>query len=94
LLEYVDPVALCSRIHQWLAPGGIFSVITQEPTPNLPVVSQAGYDSPLRLAGRMILRSADEVATIVEQAGFRSLDRQIVALPKGKSFVSSCFVKV
>jgi len=93
LLEYVEPAALFRRIHRWLAPDGICSVVTQEPTPGLPSVSATKYESLQRLAACMTLRDADEVMRLAGPAGLQLLRRRTVTLPTGKRLVSSIFEK-
>src|SRR5450432_1441858 len=67
LLEYVEPAALFRRIHRWLTPDGICSVVTQEPTAGLPSVSPTEYESLQRLATCMTLRDADEIVHLASQ---------------------------
>jgi SAM-dependent methyltransferase len=93
LLEYVDPPSLLGRISEWLGPAGTFSLVTQEPVKGLPEVSDAGYASLNSLAGRMTLRSADEVAALAAQAGLALASRRAIKLDSGKKLVSSIFDK-
>ncbi|HSZ84097.1 MAG TPA: class I SAM-dependent methyltransferase [Polyangia bacterium] len=94
LLEYVDAPSLFRRIYDWLSPNGACSVITQEPVPDVAAVSSTRYESLLRLAGRMSLRSAEEVASLAGLVGFRLVRKRAVRLPTGKILVSSLFDKV
>jgi SAM-dependent methyltransferase len=94
LLEYVDQPALFRRLYQWLSPGGTCSVITQDPMPGLAPVSSTGYESLQALGSLMSLRSAQEVATIADQAGFRFVRKRAADLPNGKRLVQSIFDKV
>lgn len=89
LLEYVDASVLLKRIHGWLSPGGISSLVTQEPSDESPAVSTTGVRSLEALAGRMTLRPAVEVARLATAAGFRILSQEVVACPGGKRLVSS-----
>jgi SAM-dependent methyltransferase len=91
LLEYVDPVALFWRIHRWLSADGVCSVITQEPTPDIPDVTATRFDSLQLLRGRMSLRTAAEVEILADQAGLRLVRRRPVDLASGKRLVHSIF---
>ena len=93
LLEYVDPASLLHRIFEWLSPGGICSLITQRPTPELPSVSSTRYQSLQTLSERMTLRTAEEVVTLASEAGLRLISSDAVRLPDGKTLVSSLFGK-
>ena len=93
LLEYVDPIALFRRIHRWLVSDGICSVITQDPVASVSTVSATWYPSLHLLAGRMSLRSAEEVASLAEQTGFHLVHARSAGLPSGKYLVSSIFEK-
>jgi ubiquinone/menaquinone biosynthesis C-methylase UbiE len=93
LLEYVDPLSLFRRIHHWLSPNGACSVITQEPASDVSAVSNTRYESLQILAKRMSLRSAEDVASVADQAGFHLVRKRAVKLPTGKSFVNSIFGK-
>lgn len=93
LLEYVDPAPLFARVHEWLAPAGVFAVITQEPSTEQPAVSETGVASLRALAARMTLRTADEVAALAGPAGFALGERRVVRLPSGKRLVRSLFDK-
>jgi ubiquinone/menaquinone biosynthesis C-methylase UbiE len=93
LLEYVDPASLFQRIYGWLSPHGVCSVVTQDPTPGIPSVSNTTYASLQLLAGRMSLRSADEVARLALESGLESVNHETVTLPGGKCLVNSIFKK-
>ncbi len=93
LLEYVEPLSLLRRIHQWLSPEGICSVVTQEPIPGGAEVSSSGFNSLEILAGRMCLRSAEEVVALAAEVGFRLVRQRAMTLPNGKSLVNSIFEK-
>lgn len=93
LFEYVDPLELFRRIHRWLSCDGCCSVVTQAPAAGVSAVTETGYQTLQRLAERMSLRSADELASLAEQAGFRLVQHRTVGLPSGKSFESSIFEK-
>jgi SAM-dependent methyltransferase len=90
VLEYVDPLLLFRRIHRWLAPGGACSVITQNPTTDLPAVSATSFPSLRRLEGRMRLREARQVQTLAGQCGLRLAQEQVMEVG-GKTLVSSVF---
>ncbi len=91
LFEYVEPLALFRRMHHWLATDGLCSVVTQEPTPELPAVSRTSYASLAGLAGVMTLRSTEEIAASARQADLRLRQALAVKLPNGKTFVHSMF---
>lgn len=91
LLEYVDQAALFRRIHQWLAPGGACSVVTQDPTPGVASVSNTGYESLQALGSVMCLRSAEDVARGAGEAGLRFVSRRDATLANGKRLVLSVF---
>ncbi|HVZ74169.1 MAG TPA: GNAT family N-acetyltransferase [Polyangia bacterium] len=92
LLEYLDdPVSLFARVRGWLAPGGTFSITSQEPDAALAAVSPTPFTSLRPLAGAMVLRSADELVGHATRAGFRLADRREIVLPSGKHLVSSVF---
>lgn len=89
LLEYVDPSALLRRIRGWLSPRGICSLVTQEPSDGVPVVSETGVASLRALAGTMTLRTAVEVARLGAEAGLRVLSQDAISCPGGKRLVGS-----
>jgi SAM-dependent methyltransferase len=91
LLEYVDPLSLFRRIRGWLAPGGICSVVTQQPSPDRAAVTQSPYPSLEVLSGHMRLRDAKQVATLAGQCGLRLVRDQTTTEVGGKSLVSSLF---
>jgi hypothetical protein len=91
LLEYVDPLALLARIHTWLSTDGACSLITQEPSTGLPAVSATRYESLRALAGQLTLRTADEVVSLANRAGFSETSRLALTLPGGKILVSTTF---
>jgi ubiquinone/menaquinone biosynthesis C-methylase UbiE len=91
LFEYVEPLALFRRIHRWLSPEGLCSVVTQEPTPDVPAVSRTPYASLQTLHGRMRLRPADELAAVAGHAHLRLRRARAVKLPSGKTLVHSTF---
>jgi SAM-dependent methyltransferase len=91
LLEYVDPLSLFRRIHGWLAPGGICSVITQQPAADQPAVTDTGHPSLQVLAGQMRLRDAKQVATLAGQCGLRLAREQTTTEVSGKRLVASVF---
>ena len=91
LLEYVDPDVLFARARSWLAPAGTLSVITQEPAPELPAVSETEFESLRALDGRMTLRNAGAVAALATHAGFVLASRRTVKLPSGRKLVGSLF---
>jgi hypothetical protein len=91
LLEYVDPLALFERVRGWLAPGGVCSVVAQEPSADLPAVSATDYVSLRGLDGYMSLRGAAEIAAIAARAGLRIVSRRTVALASGKLLAASRF---
>ena len=93
LLEYVDQVPLLRRIHRWLSPQGICSVITQEPSLGGAAVSTSEYKSLAVLAGRVSQRTAKEVVAMAGAAGFRLASQWPMTLPNGKTLVSSIFEK-
>jgi SAM-dependent methyltransferase len=91
LLEYVDPLWLLQRVRGWLAPGGVFSVVTQEPAADRAAVSETPYASLRSLAPRMRLRDAKQVATLARHCGFSLAGEQTATPAGGKSLVSSVF---
>ncbi len=93
LLEYVEPLSLFRRIHEWLAPGGVCSVITQSPQPGVRAVTETGYRTIQLLAGKMRLRDEGQVATLARQCGFSLLRAPIVTSVGGKTLVCSVFRK-
>jgi SAM-dependent methyltransferase len=91
LLEYVDPLSLFRRIHDWLAPGGLCSVVTQEPAAAQPAVSETPYASLRALAPHMRLRDARQIATLARQCGLHPAGEAVATPVGGKSLVSSTF---
>jgi SAM-dependent methyltransferase len=91
LLEYVDPLSLFGRIRAWLAPGGICSVVTQEPATEQPAVSETAYPSLRALAPRMRVRDARQVVTLARHCGFILVGQHAATASGGKSLVSSTF---
>jgi hypothetical protein len=91
LIEYVEPLTLLRRIHEWLSTDATLSLVTQEPMSGVPAVSRTNYESLQALAGHMIARRADHVEGLANQAGFRLVSRRVVSLPTGKSFVHTTF---
>jgi SAM-dependent methyltransferase len=93
LLEYVEPLALLGRARGWLSEGGVCSVVTQEPSPEVPAVSPSPYESLKRLTGHQTLRGADEIAALARRAGLRLVDRGFVDLPGGKRLAHALFAR-
>jgi SAM-dependent methyltransferase len=91
LFEYVEPLALFRRIHAWLAPGGVCSVITQSPEPDVRDVTETPYRTIQVLKGRMQLRDAKQVATLAQQCGLRLTREQVATNVGGKTLVHSVF---
>jgi SAM-dependent methyltransferase len=93
LLEYVPPAVLLRRVHGWLGPSGILSVVIQEPVPGQAAVSDTGFDSLRALAPHMTLRTAAETAELAKAAGFVVAAKTTAALPSGKQLTSLLFDK-
>lgn len=91
VLEYVDPAALFARIFRWLSPGGLCSVVTQEPAQHVGPVSNTGYASLQNLSGCMTVRPVNEVVTLAARAGFVLRSSRLVDLGTGKTFAYSLF---
>jgi SAM-dependent methyltransferase len=91
LLEYVDPLSLFRRVHEWLAVGGVCSIVTQEPSSEQPAVSETPYQSLRALSAHMRLRSANQIATLARQCGLRLAGEPVATRVGGKSLVSSTF---
>ncbi len=94
LLEYVAPDLLFRRVHDWLGPSGVLSVVIQEPVQGLAPVSDVGFDGLQSLAAHMTLRTAPEVAELAGAAGFVVAAKRTVSLPTGKQLTSLLFDKV
>ena len=91
LLEYLDPVALFRRVHQWLAPSGRFSIIIQEPLPGIAAVSGTAYQSLQTLSSTMSLRSAREVVSLGAREAFVCASSRALELPSGKILTQLLF---
>ena len=78
LLEYVDPVAILRRVSEWLAPGGVCSILIQAPGPHVPAASRTGYDTLQGLADEMRLWSAAEVIGWAQAAELRLVEHRHV----------------
>jgi SAM-dependent methyltransferase len=91
LLEYLDPVALFRRVHQWLAPSGRFSVIIQEPLPGIAAVSGTAYHSLQALSSTMFLRSAREVVSVGEREALVCESSRALELASGKVLTQLLF---
>ena len=91
LLEYVDADQLFLRVRKWLRPGGLFSVVTQEPTKNLPAVSSTPYRSLQKLGGTMHLRRVDEIVAIAAATGYVAVKKSLVELANGKVLAHSVY---
>ena len=91
LLEYVNPISLFRRAHQWLSPEGYFSVVTQEPVAGLAAVSGSRYEILQSLSGTMILRSAKEIAVLGSREGFYLQSRRVLELPTRKTLTLQIF---
>jgi SAM-dependent methyltransferase len=90
VVEYVDPLALLSRVHLWLAPGGVCSVVTQQLSPEVPAISDTGYASLRTLAGHMRLHDVASITTLARRCGLRLL-RHAATRVRGKDLVSFVF---
>jgi SAM-dependent methyltransferase len=93
LLEYIEPLSLFRRAHEWLAPGGACSVITQSPQPGVRAVTETGFRTIQLLTGKMRLRDERQVATLARQCGFSLLREPVATSVGGKILVCSVFRK-
>lgn len=91
VFEYVDPMALLRRIEGWLAPNGVCSVVTQDPSEGTEPVSRTVYESLRRLDGRMALVPATQLEAGGRSVGLERTHIWSVSLPGGKSFSVSIF---
>ena len=91
LIEYLDPAALFRQVRRWLCGGGVFSVVSQEPSVGVDAVSATKFDSLQLLAGHMTLRPAVEIERIGIQEGFALKSRRSLEVSRGKMFMHSRF---
>jgi SAM-dependent methyltransferase len=93
LVEYVDPAVLFHRMGEWLAPGGVCSVVSQDPIEGVSPVSSTAHDALHALAAVMSLVSADQLRSLAHQVGLQRTSLRKAHLPGGKSFSASIFIK-
>ena len=93
MAAHVDPLSLFQRVHEWLAPGGACSVITQSPQRQVRAVTETRYRTMQLLARRMRLRDEGQVATLARQCGLRLMREPSATQVGGKTLVCSVFRK-
>lgn len=93
ILEYVDRPRLFDRIRGWLGESGVCSVVSQEPSLNLPAVSVTRYTSLNVLDGRMSIVAAEQVVADARGAGLAVVTQRRYPLSSGKIFSLSTFAR-
>jgi SAM-dependent methyltransferase len=87
VLEYVDPAPALARMAAWLRPGGVLTVVLQEPSPDAPPVSRTPFRTVLALEPLLRLVDPALLALQATKLGLVPLDTERVPLPQGKSFL-------
>ncbi len=86
VLEYVDVAAAVERLASWVRPGGVLTVVLQEPSAEAPPVSRTAYPSLLALESLQRLVDPAELTARARAHGLVALDSSRVPLPQGKAF--------
>ena len=86
LLEYLDPAPMVEKIASWLAPGGTWLVVLQEPSSENGPVSHTGHESLMSLAEVMRLLSPEMLGRLARRSGLEEVWTRRVALKRGKHF--------
>jgi SAM-dependent methyltransferase len=90
LFEYVDPSRVMPRIAGWLAPGGVFSVVLQQPGGDAPI-SDTGFASLRTLSGLLRLVAPERLRALAASAGLLELSATEIPLAHDKSFWAATF---
>jgi len=94
VFEYVKPEVLLPRIANALKPGGVLSVVLQQPAENTNTVSGTTVESLRALSAVIRLVDPDHFRTLATEAGLVPLEERRVVLPSGKPFHVATFEQV
>ena len=90
LFEYVDPLLVLPRIAGWLSPGGVLSVVLQQPGGDAPI-SETGFASLQSLSALMALVPPERFRDLAARAGLSETSSRRIPLARGKSFWAATF---
>jgi len=90
LFEYVDPSRVVPRIADWLAPGGVFSVVLQRSGGDA-TISDTGFASLRTLTGLLQLVAPERMRALAASAGLVELSATEIPLARDKSFWAATF---
>lgn len=86
ILEYVPLDAFCAGLAKLVTRGGTVAIVTQEPSPSLPEVSESPYGSMKTLASAFRCVSPESLTAAMTEAGFAGLHQEQIKLESGKTF--------
>jgi SAM-dependent methyltransferase len=86
ILEYVEPESIVAKAVEWLAPGGVLSVVLQLPGGGHGNVTPTEFTSLERLDPVMRLVPPGEIDRLAAAAGFSPLESRVETLESGKQF--------
>ncbi len=93
LLEYLDTEPMIARIASWLAPGGVASIVLQEPDADDEPVGVSAFDSLKSLTMVMNLLSPEVLGRLAARNGLELKKEWRESLKGGKKFYVGQFVK-
>lgn len=93
IFEYVDADRIVRRLSQWLAPGGIMSVVLQMEDAAHGAVTDTPYQSLKQLDGFMRLVEPERFDSIATSSGFEFIKHRICRLDSGKEFYVALYKK-
>jgi SAM-dependent methyltransferase len=91
IFEYVEVGPVLAKIHKWLKPGGILSVVLQIPSELSSPVSETNCVPLQRLSSLMHLIKPADFKDIASENGLMELGSKEIELKKGKSFYAGIY---
>lgn len=93
IFEYVEPGPAVEKFSEWLAGGGVLSVVLQLPAPSGRSVSDSDIESVKLLEPVIELVPPQRLESLAAAHGLEKLESGTVTLPKGKAFYTGLFRK-
>lgn len=86
IFEYLDPAAALARIAPWIQPGGMLTVVLQQPSDRSSPVTPTPYLSLRALGGTLRLVAPEEFRQMALAHGLEEHESRRIELKQGKSF--------
>lgn len=93
LLEYLEPATMIEKIAGWLVPGGVFSVVLQEPGDEPGPVTRTRFQNLQLLSEVMRLLSPEMLVRLARKNGLMERKSWGVPLKHGKTFHVGIFTR-